>query len=141
MISRNLCVCVCACMPTCMCVYVCVKGILSLILKYVIPIQLSLKIFFLNRGKIRLLSIHPCFSIWGQGRPPFFSTKILVSWKPQEEQVRAKCQCKLPKLILTHVRLMFFSVLGLRTNQKKTSKLNWGNPRQRFIMGTKIDLS
>ena len=95
----GMCVCVGVCVCVCVCVcrskdvrelssIIClVKGIFSLILKY-LAFQFSYlcKYWFWRRGKISLLSIHPCFSILGLGRlPPFPYQNLGVL----EEYIRA----------------------------------------------------
>ena len=64
------------------------------------------------------------------------SAKILVSWKPQVEYVRAKCQ-RAAQLHINPREISFFIVLGVRTNKKKNLKVIWRELRQQFIMGTK----
>ena len=91
------CVCVWVCVYVCVCrskdvrelssIICLVKGIFSLILKY-LAFQFSYlcKYCFWRRGKISLLSIHPCFSILGLGRlPPFPYQNLGVL----EEYIRA----------------------------------------------------
>ena len=87
----GVCVCVCVCrskdvreLSSIICL---VKGIFCLILKY-LAFQFSYlcKYCFWRRGKISLLSIHPCFSILGLGRlPPFPYQNLGVL----EEYIRA----------------------------------------------------